>query len=69
MLLVISHIPSSRNLGLTIGTRVQVWLNGAKAKTATEIKLYSLTDVQRASNVIEVLIAVKLQRSLMGIQN
>ena len=33
---------------------IQVWLNGAKAKTATEIKLYSLTDVQRASNVIEV---------------
>ena len=33
---------------------IQVWLNGAKAKTATEIKLYSLGDVQRAIDVIEV---------------
>ena len=32
----------------------QIWLNGAKTKTAAEIKLYSLVDVQRAIEVIEV---------------
>lgn len=41
--------------GLTISSiPSQVWLNGAKAKTATEIKLYSIGDVQRAIDVIEV---------------
>lgn len=42
---------------------IQVWLNGAKAKTATEIKLYSLGDVQRAIDVIEVRIFQRFQVS------